>query len=86
MLTLQALLMGGGVAMMLAAASILGFDLYREVLCRRVVARPDEASAEPHATERWRTSVALVLLAWGPILLALGIALAPAGIRIGCGS
>jgi len=89
MLALRYLLILGGLGMILAAVSILGYDLYRELLYRRALATR-EAGAMPGALPRrpqwrWRTSLALVLLAWGPILLAFSIVVVPsgmAGVRI----
>jgi len=84
MLALKYLLIAGGLGMILVAVSILGYDLYRELLYRRALATP--GGTVPQLPEwRWRTSLALVLLAWGPILLALSIAEVPsgmAGIRV----
>jgi len=84
MLALRYLLMCGGFGMILVAVGILGFDLYEEALYRRALATP--GAALPHVTKwRWRTSLALVLLAWGPILLAFSIVVVPtgmAGVRV----
>ena len=84
MLSLKYLLMSGGFAMILAAVGILAFDLYEEALYRRALGTPGAAvPAVPHW--RWRTSLALVLLAWGPILLAFSIVVVPtgtAGVRV----
>jgi regulator of protease activity HflC (stomatin/prohibitin superfamily) len=84
MLFLKYLLMTGGVGMLLAAAAILGYDLYLELQYRRALAVPGGAvPAEPRV--RWRTGLALAFLAWGPILLALSIVVVPsgmAGVRI----
>ena len=63
MLALKYLLIAGGLGMILVAVSILGYDLYRELLYRRALATP--GGAVPALPEwRWRTSLALVLLAW----------------------
>src|ERR1700739_1635365 len=78
MLTLKYLLMCGGFGMILVAMGILGYDLYTEALYRRAMGTPG-ASLPPAAKWRWRTSVALVLLAWGPILLAFSIVVVPTG-------
>ena len=78
MLALKYLLMCGGLGMILAAVCILGYDLYRELLYRRAAARP-EGTTLVAPQWRWRTSVALVLLAWGPILLAFSIIVVPSG-------
>jgi regulator of protease activity HflC (stomatin/prohibitin superfamily) len=84
MLTLKYLLMCDGFGMILVAMGILGYDLYTEALYRRALGTPG-ASLPPAAKWRWRTSVALVLLAWGPILLAFSIVVVPtgmAGVRV----
>ena len=78
MLVLKYLLMTGGFGMILVAVGILGYDLYREVVYRRALAMPGVTL--PSIPEwRWRTSVALGLLAWGPILLAFAIVVVPSG-------
>jgi regulator of protease activity HflC (stomatin/prohibitin superfamily) len=78
MLALKYLLMTAGLGMILAALGILGYDLYREVLYRRALAIPGTGSL-PQPEWRWRTSVALGFLAWGPILLAFSIVVVPSG-------
>lgn len=85
MLALRYLLMCGGLGMILVAVGILGYDLYRELLYRRAAATPGASTLPPLPEWRWRTSLALALLAWGPILLAFSIAVVPsgmAGIRV----
>ena len=79
MLALRNLLMYGGCGMILVALGILGFDIYREVLYRKVLARPDITAIPAPPQWRWRSSIALVLLAWGPILLAFAIVVVPSG-------
>ena len=79
MLALRNLLMYGGFGMILAAMGILAYDLYREVAYRRALAMPG-ITLIPKAPEwRWRRSVALVFLAWGPILVAFSIVVVPSG-------
>src|SRR6266567_124967 len=85
MLALKYLLIAGGLGMILAAMSILGYDLYRELLYRRALTTPGTGMTALPPEWRWRTSLALVLLAWGPILLAFSIVVVPsgmAGVRI----
>ena len=85
MLALRYLLIAGGLGMILVAVSILGYDLYRELLYRRALATPGAGTLPPLPEWRWRTSLALALLAWGPILLAFSIVVVPsgmAGIRV----
>ena len=78
MLALKYLLMVGGFGMMLVALGILGFDLYREILYRRALTTPG-ATVPAQPEWRWRASLALVFLAWGPILLAVSIVVVPSG-------
>jgi regulator of protease activity HflC (stomatin/prohibitin superfamily) len=78
MLTLKYLLMCGGLGMILGALGILGYDLYRELLYRRALATPGASALSP-PERRWHTSLALALLAWGPILLACSIVVVPSG-------
>jgi len=79
MLALRYLLLCGGLGMILAAVGILGYDLYRELLYRRALASPGITSPLAQPEWRWRTSLALGMLAWGPILLAFSIVVVPSG-------
>ncbi|HTS34143.1 MAG TPA: SPFH domain-containing protein [Candidatus Solibacter sp.] len=86
MLALRSLLIAGGLGMILLAVTLLLYDLYHEVLYRRALAAPaGEVVVPPRPEWRWRTSLALALLAWGPMLIALSIVVVPsgmAGIRV----
>ena len=85
MLALKYLPIAGGLGMILVAVSILAYDLYLELLYRRALALPGAGAVPPLPQWRWRTSLALALLAWGPILLAFSIVVVPsgmAGIRV----
>jgi len=86
MLALRYLLMTGGLGMITVALGILLYDLYHEVLYRKAVAAPEGEVVVPPCPEwRWRASLALGMLAWGPILLAFSIVVVPsgmAGIRV----
>src|SRR5579862_2818144 len=79
MLVLKHILLSCGLAMIATAAGILIYDLRREWQLRLTVATgtPEATPAVPPV--RWRSSLALALLAWGPILLALGIVVVPSG-------
>ena len=83
MLALKYLLIAGGLGMILVAVSILGYDLYRELTYRRALAVPGAGTLPPLPDWRWRTSLALVLLAWGPILLAFSIVVVSSGMAAG---
>src|SRR5271165_7233431 len=85
MLALKYLLITGGLGMIFAAVCILTYDLYREMLYRRALETPGGAAGTAPVVVRWRTSLALAMLAWGPILLAFSIVVVPsgaAGIRV----
>jgi regulator of protease activity HflC (stomatin/prohibitin superfamily) len=79
MVFLKYLLLWGGIGMIAAAIGILVRDFYLETRYRQSLATgatpPSAVKPEAH----WRTSIALALLAWGPILLALGIVVVPSG-------
>jgi regulator of protease activity HflC (stomatin/prohibitin superfamily) len=79
MLALKYLLITGGVAMMIAAVCILTYDLYREMLYRRALETPGGAVGAAPVVVRWRTSLALGMLAWGPLLVAFSIVVVPSG-------
>jgi regulator of protease activity HflC (stomatin/prohibitin superfamily) len=79
MLALKYLLVVGGLGMILVAVSILAYDLYREMLYRRALAVTGVGSVAPSPQLRWRTSLALALLAWGPLLVASSIVVVPSG-------
>jgi regulator of protease activity HflC (stomatin/prohibitin superfamily) len=78
MLFLKYLLTSGGIAMMVIAAGILAYDFYLEIKYRQTQAIP-EATRVPAPHIRWRASLALALLAWGPLLIATGIVVVPSG-------
>ena len=78
MLFLKYLLLSGGIGMIVAAVAILTRDFYFELKYRQSLATgvtPPNATPSTH----WRNSLALALLAWGPILLALSIVVVPSG-------
>src|SRR6516225_1190357 len=77
MLFLRYLLMAGGIGMMLAAAGILIYDAFLLVTYRRALAAGTTLPAPQPI--RWRTSVALAMLAWAPLLVALSIVIVPSG-------
>jgi regulator of protease activity HflC (stomatin/prohibitin superfamily) len=78
MLFMKYMLLWGGIAMIAAAIAILARDFYFESKYRQAVA----SGATPVPTQpqtHWRSSIALALIAWGPILLALSIVVVPSG-------
>jgi len=79
MLALKYLLITGGLGMMIAAVCILTYDLYREMLYRRLLETPGGTVSAVPVALRWRTSLALGMLAWGPLLVAFSIVVVPSG-------
>jgi hypothetical protein len=76
MLFLKYLLMTGGVGMILIALGILAYDLTMELQYRRAMAG-GVAPLPAIPKLRWRTTMALAMLAWAPILIALSIVVIP---------
>jgi len=79
MLFLKYLLTWGGIGMIVVAAGILMHDLYLQTRRRSALEAGQTDSLPPEAPVRWRAALAFALLAWGPILLALGIVVVPSG-------
>jgi regulator of protease activity HflC (stomatin/prohibitin superfamily) len=79
MLFFRYLLLYGGVGMILVAAGILGYDFYLEFKYRQAMLSPGTGTLPPVPRIRWQASLALALLAWGPILIAFGIVVVPSG-------
>jgi len=78
MLFLKYVLMTGGVGMILVALGILAYDLAMEIQYRRAMSGgTTPLPAIPKL--RWRTAIALAMLAWAPILIALSIVVIPSG-------
>jgi hypothetical protein len=83
MLIWKSLLMSSGLGMILAAAGILAYDLCKKTLSRKAVASAGTVMAHVRKSH-WRVSLALALLAWGPILIAVSLVLATdiAGVHV----
>jgi regulator of protease activity HflC (stomatin/prohibitin superfamily) len=81
MIFLKYLLLLGGAGMIAAAIAILSHDLYLLTQHQKSLATAGTGPGPiPELPEvRWRAPLALALLAWGPILLALGIVVVPSG-------
>jgi len=83
MLVFKYLLMTLGGGMFVAGIGVAAYDLWLGVQYQRKVnAGVESAPPEP---VRWRTTVALCLMAWAPILVALSFIMVPsgmAGVRI----
>ncbi len=80
MLFVKYLLLGLGIAMFVIAAAMLAYDAYLFIASRRRLLQPDEeVTLEPEPAVRWRIPVALVMLAWAPLLISAAIVVVPAG-------
>ena len=78
MVLFKYVLLLGGTGMIGAAVAVLSLDLYRISQHRQLTATPG-ASIPPAQEAHWRAVLALALLAWGPIILAMGIVIVPSG-------
>jgi regulator of protease activity HflC (stomatin/prohibitin superfamily) len=84
MLLLKYFLLTGGIGMFVIAAGILSYDAYLFVAYQRKRLQHPEAgapevTAEPAPYFHWRTTAALVMLAWAPLLISAGIVIVPSG-------
>lgn len=85
MLLLKYLLLSAGIAMFVIAAGILTYDLYLLLLYRRARLHPEAGLVPTPSPVRWRTSIALAMLAWAPLVISAAIVIVPsgmAGIRV----
>jgi len=80
MLIWKHLLMSSGFGMILAAAGILAYDSWTKTLSPKAGASAGAPMMQVRRSH-WRISLALALLAWGPILLAVSLVLVPAGVH-----
>lgn len=78
MIFLKYLLLLGGAGMIVTAVAILGRDLYLLAQHKRSAALATGPVPEAPLIH-WRSAIALALLAWGPLLIAMGIAVVPSG-------
>jgi regulator of protease activity HflC (stomatin/prohibitin superfamily) len=80
MLFVKYLLLSAGIAMFVIAAGILAYDAYLLIAYRRGRLHPEGATPLPPPPGfRWRTEIALVMLAWAPLLVSAGIVIVPSG-------
>ena len=85
MVLFKYLLLLGGAGMIATAIAMLSRDLYLISKNKQLAATPGGAPVRPAPAVQWRAPLALALLAWGPIILAMGIVVIPsgtAGVRI----
>src|SRR3984957_9404628 len=85
MLLLKYLLLSAGIAMFVVAAGILAYDAYLLITWqrKRLNTEPEAGAPSPAPAARWRTSAALVMLAWAPLLISAGIVIVPSGMAGG---
>src|SRR5208337_6773 len=74
-------LLSAGIAMFVIAAGILTYDAHLLIAWQRKRLNLDPEAGPPGPTPavRWRIPVALVMLAWAPLLISAGIVIAPSG-------
>ena len=85
MLAFKYLLMTIGVGLLVAGLSLLAYDFWLIVQYKRAAASDTETLTTAPPPIRWRMSVALIALAWAPMLIALSFVVVPsgmAGVRI----
>jgi hypothetical protein len=82
---LKCWLLSAGIAMFIIAAGIFTYDVFLLIAYQRRGSNFDpergmSGSASPLApTPHWRTTVALVMLAWAPLLISAGIVIVSSG-------
>ena len=79
MVFLKYLLMLGGIGVITIAAGILAYDICLEMKYRQALTMANAGPLPSVPQMRWRSSLALAMLAWGPIILAVGIVVVPSG-------
>src|SRR5689334_10581958 len=79
MVLFRYLLLLGGAGMIATAIAVLSRDLYLLSKYRQLAATSGTAPVLPAPAVQWRAELALALLAWGPIILAMGIVVVPSG-------
>jgi regulator of protease activity HflC (stomatin/prohibitin superfamily) len=77
MLAVKYILLAGGIGMFAIALGLVLYDLYVVYTYRRAVAA-GSAAEEPEPV-RWRTTAALIAIAWAPLLIAMSIVVVPSG-------
>jgi regulator of protease activity HflC (stomatin/prohibitin superfamily) len=85
MLTLKYILIAAAAGLFVSAATILVYDLWFAFTSRQRSRLSGEPAGTAEMPIRWRTSAALVVVAWMPLLIALSIAVVrsgEAGIRV----
>jgi regulator of protease activity HflC (stomatin/prohibitin superfamily) len=79
MIFLRYLLLWGGAGMIAAAVGLLARDIYFITRHRQLLATLGDKPVPETPVVHWRATLALALLAWAPIILAMGIVVVPSG-------
>lgn len=79
MIFLRYLLLWGGAAMIAAAIGLLTRDLYLLTKHKQLLGTLSDKPIPEAPVVHWRAALAFALLAWGPIILAMGIVVVPSG-------
>ena len=82
MLLLKYLLLSAGIAMFVIAAGILIYDGYLLITYQRKRSLNSDPDVGPPGVApgvRWRIPLALVMLAWAPLVISAGIVIVPSG-------
>jgi len=77
MLAVKYLLLAGGIGMFAVALGLVLYDLYVVYQYRHSLTA-GTATDEPQPV-RWRTTAALIAIAWAPLLIAMSIVVVPSG-------
>src|SRR5690348_1589574 len=77
MLAVKYLLLAGGIGMFAVALGLVLYDLYIVHQYRHSLTA-GTATDEPQPV-RWRTTAALIAIAWAPLLIAMSIVVVPSG-------
>jgi hypothetical protein len=77
---LKYLLLGVGITMFVFAAGLLSHDACLFIFARRARQQAEScATICVSPTAGWRTPVALLMLAWAPLLISAALVIAPVG-------
>ena len=79
MIFLNDLLLLGGVGMIAAAIGILARDFLLAIKHKQAVATAGAGPVPEPPMVHWRSALGLAFLAWGPLLLSMGIVVVPSG-------
>jgi regulator of protease activity HflC (stomatin/prohibitin superfamily) len=79
MIFLRYLLLWGGAGMIVAALSLLARDIYLITRHKQLLPTLGDKPLPEAPIVHWRATLALALLAWAPIILAMGIVVVPSG-------